>query len=334
MVNSHTRLLLLLSASPAIANPTAPPFAASEDPSCTSTTVVPAHNAPVPPETYEPTWTITKHTTTATAYTGVDCGGCGFLQSDTAYINYVYPDGPSPPVITTITATEPQTITEAHCTGAATINGAEHGAMPPPPPGPPMLAKREDEEEDCTAHVLTGPKYTHGPIKTVWTSTTTVSNPVDCGTCKHVMPTFYPAGPGPVIFFTSTVTATEPTTVSVPVCATGTSLDKAVPKQELAQRTERPHYYEAPPFSIRTATPTGPTPSCTSQFALDAQIPDSTLTVYGSTVTSTSSIDCGGCEVEWYTGVVNFFAPILLTSTVTAAEPSTSTVVACAAPTA
>jgi hypothetical protein len=333
MVVSHTRLLPLLSTTLAVAvtKPTQPLFAASEsvEESCTSTTVVPAHDAPVPPETYEPTWTITKYTTTATVYTGVDCAGCAFLQSDIAYINYIYPDGPSPPAITTATATEPQTITEAHCTGAATGDGARSGAMPPPPaPRAPM------EDEDCTAHVLAGQQFTHGPIKTVWTSTTTVTSPVDCGTCKHVMPSFYPIGPGPVIFFTSTVTATEPTTVSVPVCATGTSQKRELGQTTKMTGTSSYDYYEAPPFSVRTATPTGPKPSCTSQFVLDAHIPDSTSTVYGSTVTSTSSIDCGGCEVEWYTGVVNFFAPVLLTSTITAAEPSTSTVVACADPTA
>lgn len=340
MVQSHTRLLPLIGAvftAFAAAEPM-PPTSVADGESCTSTTVVPAKDAPSPPSTYEPTWVITKYTTTSTAHTGVDCGGCASLLTNTAYINYLYPEGPSPPVITTITATEPQIVTKAHCNGATAAKPAEDGIKETP--GPAMMPARmnggggEDAGSDCTKFFPHADGFTFGPVSTVWTTTTTVTEQFDCGSCRAIRPNIIPLGPGPVIFFTTTVTAEGPSTTYEAACGTGANLPRAFDKREIDAMSDRPRYYEAPPFTVKTAIPQGAKATCTSQFVLEPEIPGSTSTVYPSTVTSTTSIDCDGCMVEWSTGVINFFAPILITKTVTVDRPSTSRVVACAAKTA
>jgi hypothetical protein len=73
------------------------------------------------------------------------------------------------------------------------------------------------------------------------------------------------------------------------------------------------------------------TPICTAQTELDGPIPDSTLTVYPSTVTSFSTIECFGCEWQYWTGAINLFAAVTLTSTITVNTPSTKIDLTCSA---
>ncbi|QPH04694.1 hypothetical protein C2857_001904 [Epichloe festucae Fl1] len=86
---------------------------------------------------------------------------------------------------------------------AQTYNaGDEHEASPP----------------GCTKTIFGIPPWTAGPTRTIWTTTTTSTKYVDCGGCTAVARSYLPLGPGPVLLFTTTVTAAEPKTTSVLAC--------------------------------------------------------------------------------------------------------------------
>ncbi|KJZ79448.1 hypothetical protein HIM_00917 [Hirsutella minnesotensis 3608] len=71
----------------------------------------------------------------------------------------------------------------------------------------------------CTTTVAVLPHFTAGPVKTVWTSTETAIRIMDCGACDAVDLRYIPLGPGPVVFFTTTVTAATPSITNVLQCA-------------------------------------------------------------------------------------------------------------------
>ncbi|PHH67810.1 hypothetical protein CDD83_6389 [Cordyceps sp. RAO-2017] len=75
--------------------------------------------------------------------------------------------------------------------------------------------------------------------------------------------------------------------------------------------------------------PGQPEPSCTHSTHMALPIPDGTLTVYPSTVTSSHAVDCGSCALQWTTAVPQFFAPVRLTATTSPATPSTKTDFVC-----
>ena len=303
--------------------------------SCTSTTLKPADDAPVPPATWQPTWTVTVHTATATATAAVDCGGCDKLLTDEIFINYRSPSGPSPMVVETLVAPEPTVVTVAHCKPTPRNRYEQDGSASQPPPQTSTVPgmPHHGPTSSCVKNIFHAPRFTHGPVSTVWTATETVTRKINCGGCEQLAVQTLPFGPGPVIFFSTTVTAATPTTVTVPACG-GTGSEEVFGR--VAMRTGgSTHYYEAPPFTQYTATPAGDAaPTCTTQAAAEPEVPNKTFTTYASTVTSTKSVDCGGCLLEWSTPVLNFFAPVIFTATSTATAPSTRVVLGCAAPTA
>ncbi|KAM3515920.1 hypothetical protein MY11210_000460 [Beauveria gryllotalpidicola] len=73
-------------------------------------------------------------------------------------------------------------------------------------------------DETCTTTVMRAAQYTWGPTDTVWTSTTTATEEVDCHGCDAVQTAYWPMGPGPVVFFSTTVTAATPSTATTLVC--------------------------------------------------------------------------------------------------------------------
>ena len=97
-----------------------------------------------------------------------------------------------------------------------------------------------------------------------------------------------------------------------------------------------PEYYECDTttYEPRDPEPSNPThyvtplglaePTCTLQNQIEPVVPDSTMTIYQTTVTSTAYADCGDCVLVWSTGVLYFFAPIINTATITHADPSTA----------
>lgn len=333
-------------ATAALANPIAPEAISHIGGHCTSTTFY-TGNAPVPPATWQPTWTVTLHASTVTTSAAVDCGGCGHLATKELLLNYLYPSGPSPMVVETVMATEPTVTTIAHCStpppnqpAAPPMNRAF--AMTPPPAPTPTATEQGRGESDgpttsCVKHLLHAPHYTWGPTLTIWTSTTTVTEKINCEGCTSVQLDYLHFGPGPVISFNTTVTAATPSTLKVPACGgtdDKTAFGKRVAAVENTAATE-PHYYEPPPMTTYSVTPEGVAkPTCTISKAVEPVIPNQTYTIYSSTTTATGVVDCSGCMMEWSTPVLYFFAPIMYTTSKVAESPSTSTVLACATPTA
>ncbi|KAH0599754.1 hypothetical protein MHUMG1_02544 [Metarhizium humberi] len=76
------------------------------------------------------------------------------------------------------------------------------------------------DEPACTTTMPVFAKMTFGPTSTVWTSTATSTESVDCGGCNEVQTSVVYVGPGPVVFFTTTTTAETASTTTVLACAT------------------------------------------------------------------------------------------------------------------
>lgn len=70
----------------------------------------------------------------------------------------------------------------------------------------------------CTTTAALFPTITFGPVYTVFTATTTATRLVDCGDCDTLAISHVHVGPGPVVFFTTTVTATTPAVTTVLKC--------------------------------------------------------------------------------------------------------------------
>ncbi|TQV90686.1 hypothetical protein V2A60_006897 [Cordyceps javanica] len=86
---------------------------------------------------------------------------------------------------------------------------------------PVVAAAAEEAPASTTACVYTEnrwPGYTWGPTSTTWTSTVTATNTVDCGGCDSAEYHDQYMGPGPVVFFTTTVTAETASTTTVMEC--------------------------------------------------------------------------------------------------------------------
>ncbi|KAJ6780978.1 hypothetical protein PWT90_05403 [Aphanocladium album] len=331
--------LVILGAGAAMAKPIIPETGSLAG-ECTSTTYT-TGNAPRPPATWQPTWTVTAHASTTTSTAAVDCSGCAHLQTEKVLVNYLQPTGPSPMVVKTVVATEPAVVTKAYCKQPPSAQPLRYGQFEAPPPGPdptPTTASSPGHSgsgstTSCPKHLFHAPAFTWGPTSTVWTSTATVTHKINCGGCDTLQINYLPLGPGPAVFFTTTVTASTASTMTIPVCG-GTGTPEAFGKRVAEASTS--HYYQAPPMEVHTALPAndGDGPACTKKSAVEPSIPNHTFTSYASTVTATRSVDCGGCALEWSTPVVYFFAPILLTATETAIAPSTSIEMACATSTA
>ncbi|EXV01356.1 hypothetical protein X797_005452 [Metarhizium robertsii] len=76
------------------------------------------------------------------------------------------------------------------------------------------------DESGCTATQRVAPHWTFGPTSTVWTSTATSTESVDCGGCNEVEASTFFLGMGPVVSFTTTITAETASTTTVFACAT------------------------------------------------------------------------------------------------------------------
>ncbi|VUC22408.1 unnamed protein product [Clonostachys rosea] len=227
------------------------------------------------------------------------------------------------------------------------------------PAGSGKLPEKRDQDENlqpsqCQSVLPILPKFTFGPTRTVFTTTTTHTVTVDCGICEDVVPVLLPLGIPPVVLFNATTTATIPYVTTEYECgsplAPSTTLKTALypPKKRrgpslptvtsaiLKDGKAKPISYFTPdytePEGPTTVTPPGiDKPECTSSTALDPVVANSTWTFYPSTVTSTSTVDCGECALEWSTGVIYYFAPIHYTATTTVATPSMKVDLACSA---
>lgn len=188
----------------------------------------------------------------------------------------------------------------------------------------------EQRNAVCTSVVFISPTFEPGPTHTVYTTTTKATETVDCGQCHAVVPSYLPLGVDPLALMNATITASAPTTVTSYVC----SIPTPRPVPILAeQRSPKDDYYQAPYPKIYTVQPPGvQTPDCTVTRQVDPVVPDSTSTVYTEEpTTTTKEVECGGCAMVWSTGVLNFFAPVKNTATVTEGV-STKLDLACATP--
>jgi hypothetical protein len=202
------------------------------------------------------------------------------------------------------------------------------------------IVRRGKKKPLCTKLLVEAPSLTAGPTRTIWPETETVTDFIDCSDCTNLVHSTLNIGVPPVVIFKTTVTAETPSTKTVFACS-------KTPRQALPQPAESTAAAAEPsgmPSSVpedpnveieeltKTVTPQGVlNPSCTTTTVLDPFFPDSTRTVYPSTVTATTTADCGSCELHWWTGVVYFFAPIIQTTTITVDYPSTKVDVACPA---
>jgi hypothetical protein len=204
-----------------------------------------------------------------------------------------------------------------------------------------------DENENCTARVFQVPKINLGPTRTIFTTTTTASRIVNCGTCTNASPIPIPLGVPPVAIFKTTVTATEPFTATELVCGTTTDVLSQVPKQSATTLAPT----KASPQSVAAAiTTTAATlsqaslqnivastdipsgtfmPDCVLSYALQADRLDSTSTVYTSTVTRTIHRACGPCALVWWTAPPHEPTVTSFVKTVTKKGPKTETVLIC-----
>ncbi|KAM4062129.1 hypothetical protein HRG_008978 [Hirsutella rhossiliensis] len=84
-----------------------------------------------------------------------------------------------------------------------------------------MLVKEQPDAvraSECTTTVPVFPTFTFGPVRTVYTTTTTATHLVDCGGCNHLALSYVHLGVGPVVFFTTTTTAQTPAATTVLEC--------------------------------------------------------------------------------------------------------------------
>ena len=68
-----------------------------------------------------------------------------------------------------------------------------------------------------------------------------------------------------------------------------------------------------PRIPSSVAFPPGNTsPTCTSSRRLTYYVPDETVSVWTTSTTSTSTVDCGGCALAWSTGGAMYYARVRL----------------------
>lgn len=72
---------------------------------------------------------------------------------------------------------------------------------------------------DYTTTMPLFPTFTHGPTRTRYTATTTVTGRVDCDGCRHLAMSYVNLGVGPVVIYTTTVVARTPSATTVFECA-------------------------------------------------------------------------------------------------------------------
>lgn len=84
----------------------------------------------------------------------------------------------------------------------------------------PLPADQAEQQanEQCTSTAMIFPTFTFGPVRTVYTATTTATHLVDCGACDHLALSRVHLGVGPVAFFTTTTTAATPSTTTALKC--------------------------------------------------------------------------------------------------------------------
>lgn len=226
------------------------------------------------------------------------------------------------------------------------IDGIEHRLM-------------DEVKNLCTLTVHSvSDSYATGPTRTVYTETETQTVTLDCG-CLNAIQVH--STPTPTVAYTTTVTAAGPAKTTQFVCGipdgelsplllpppilprvTSDPDDKAKrdsdfldnETREIAGKTQKERIrkhdlWDQGEIYVTTTVSNPGEGECMSSTEINVAAPDSTKTVYQKTVTVTQEVDCGGCGLEFWTGGLALFAPVTLTSTITAATPSTKFDLSC-----
>ncbi|KAG5957478.1 hypothetical protein E4U58_005984 [Claviceps cyperi] len=72
----------------------------------------------------------------------------------------------------------------------------------------------------CTTTLYRFLPFIWGPTRTIWTTTTTSTESINCGPCTAVTTAIIPDGPGPVVQFNTTITEKRPSPATAFACAT------------------------------------------------------------------------------------------------------------------
>ncbi|KAK1765865.1 hypothetical protein QBC33DRAFT_589683 [Phialemonium atrogriseum] len=158
----------------------------------------------------------TVYTTTETVYSRVPCGGCA-LAITADFAGAFGGLGPVEMVTGTTTATEPFSTTLTVC--SADPSSPPHQQIPRD-----GLDVRQDEPStaaECThtQFVPITPLLMSEHTRTIYTATDTITSHIDCSGCNlvHVSTVDY-LNPGPVIHFTTTLTAESPSAATTYAC--------------------------------------------------------------------------------------------------------------------
>ena len=166
---------------------------------------------------WTPSIARTVYTSTRTAYSRVPCGGCR-LSLTTRPALFWGGVGPVEIITGTVTAVEPTTVTSTICAAEKTPH---KGAIPHRAVGTGAVqpASSTISAEECTITQPVPQHLTFGPVETIWTETETATAWVDCEGCANLRTsTVHFIGKGPAVVFTTTETATAPTTSTTYMC--------------------------------------------------------------------------------------------------------------------
>ncbi|KAK5996982.1 hypothetical protein PT974_02331 [Cladobotryum mycophilum] len=193
----------------------------------------------------------------------------------------------------------------------------------------------------CTRRILRRPELKFGPTSTVWSRTITTTKIIGCGSCTAVEvdtsgfgvpPSPYSTPPSLPTPPTSTFTriSSRPRLIPLPTVTIEPRAQQSPAPTTLATSTSYPSFWSPPPGTTKTVAAADiDFPICTRRIALPADRPDSTLTIYPSTVTTTSTRFCGTCALIWSTRTIIPLAPVRYIATKIAEKPSVATALTC-----
>ncbi|KAL7963691.1 hypothetical protein V8C34DRAFT_319391 [Trichoderma compactum] len=202
----------------------------------------------------------------------------------------------------------------------------------------------ERQNSDCTTQRMVNPVLDFGGTSTAYTTTSTVTQLVNCGRCTAVTTVTFPSPgykPVPLPTYTTTVTAIQPSTTTRLECEPQPTRD--VPFAEFAEREivdvggvpypVATHITKVDPWppalTLYTDFPKGRDEvECALFYNLFPSRLGSVRKVYTATRTTTAHKDCGPCALVWGTAAYPF--PVgPLPTTKTKKGKTTVTAMAC-----
>ncbi|KAL6699023.1 hypothetical protein J3F84DRAFT_345927 [Trichoderma pleuroticola] len=204
----------------------------------------------------------------------------------------------------------------------------------------------ERQNSDCTTQRMLGPSLDFGGTSTVYTTTSTVSQLVNCGRCTAVttVPFFSPGWKPVFPTYTTTVTAIQPSTSTRLDCepqptqnvafveraVAGHNAANGVPRPVRTHLTKVDHW--PPALTTYTDFPMGRDEvECALYYNLFPSRLGSVRKIYTATRTTTAHKDCGPCALVWGTAAYPFAVGPLPT-TKTKKGKTTVTAMACRTP--